>query len=275
MQKDRDPIAKALKTLAWMVEDKWEDVGVRELAAAMEVSPSSAHRILSALGAAGFVRQDPRTSRYSLGLEFVRLCHLAADRMPLRRIALRHMSDFAARHAETVLLGVYDREHQKLMFTASIDSPHELRYVIELNKWVDLNAGCTSLAILVCLDDSEVEAIVQKNGLAAFTDKVALGFPGLRKRLMSIRSAGYAYAVGPRFEGAIGLAAPILGSDDRVVGGICVGIPPQRYDNRRERDLAKDLITCADRISLELGSSLAAAGRLASGSEMRRQLTNV
>src|SRR5690554_5224126 len=116
VKKDRDPISKALKALAWLVQETEDDVGVRELAVALGISPSSAHRLLTALTEVGFVRQDERTARYSLGLEFLRLCHLTTARMPIRQAALPHMHTLAEQCGETVLLGLYDRERHQMMF---------------------------------------------------------------------------------------------------------------------------------------------------------------
>ena len=60
----RDPVSKALKVLGWLIEQPAESAGVREVAAALHMSPSGAHRVLSVLVEEGMLRQDPTTSRY-------------------------------------------------------------------------------------------------------------------------------------------------------------------------------------------------------------------
>src|SRR4051812_41526224 len=77
MQNTRNPISKALKALAWLVENSGPEVGVRELATAMKIAPSSAHRLLMGLAEEGFIRQNADSGRYELGLEFLRLAYLA------------------------------------------------------------------------------------------------------------------------------------------------------------------------------------------------------
>jgi hypothetical protein len=82
----RNPVSKTLRALNWLVESSPPQVGVRQIAAAMNIALSSAHRILLALSEAGYVRQDRKTQRYTLGNEFFRFRKL---RLKKRRCAKR------------------------------------------------------------------------------------------------------------------------------------------------------------------------------------------
>jgi IclR family acetate operon transcriptional repressor len=249
---DRAPIVKALTALTWLVQEQAADVGVRELAAAMSVSPSSAHRLLATLTEVGFLRQDERTARYSLGLEFPRLCHIATTRLPIRQAALPYMTQLASQCGETVLLGLYDRERQKMMFAANIDAPHPLRYVIELNAWLPIHAGASGLAIMSFLSDEEVDTVIKRADLQRITDKTLTNPTQLRKFIKETRLKGYAKTKGQRIQGAVGVAASIFGSDKQVIGDICVTIPEQRYDASREKVLLSQILLCAKNVSAEL-----------------------
>ena len=61
-------IVRALAVLR-VLRDATEDVGVTELARALDLHTSTAHRILRALAAAGYVVQSEQTERYRLGRE--------------------------------------------------------------------------------------------------------------------------------------------------------------------------------------------------------------
>src|ERR1700683_2347847 len=45
----RNPITKVLRALSWLIEEPSGSTGVREMATALGLSPSSAHRLLTAL----------------------------------------------------------------------------------------------------------------------------------------------------------------------------------------------------------------------------------
>ncbi len=253
IKRDRDPISKALAALKWLVEDDAPDVGVRELASALNVSPSSAHRLLNALVASGFVHQDPATSRYSLGLEFIRISRIAASRITISKIALPHMARLAEKCGETVLLCIYDSERKQMMFVEALDSPHALRYIIELNSWQPVFAGASGQAIMAFLPDDEITEIIDR-GVWAVSDQTLTDPAALRKNLETIRSTGYARTRGQRIRGAVGLSAPVFGSGGEVLGAICLTIPDQRFDPAQEQSLAEMVMACARVVSSDIGT---------------------
>jgi DNA-binding IclR family transcriptional regulator len=105
---ERRPVSKALHALHWFVESSRPHIGVRQLAAAMDIAPSSAHRILAALSEAGLVRRDTRSQRYGLTPEFFRLSHLAVAMSPLRQAGLAAMQRLTDTCHESALLCLYD-----------------------------------------------------------------------------------------------------------------------------------------------------------------------
>lgn len=250
---ERNPVSKALKALTWLAQNPAADIGVRDLAAGLSVSPSSAHRILNSLCEDGFVQQIEATGRYAIGIEMFRLASLVASRSPLRETALKHMRKLVDLCNETALLGVYDYSRKQMIFAASIESEHQLRYAIELNKWVPVYAGASGLAILSFLDEDEISAVIERSRLAALTDQTITEVYRLRAELEVIRQRGYAMTRGQRIPGAVGLAAPLFGSDGRVVGDVCLTIPQQRFDERSVKQIAKLLLDCTNGITADIG----------------------
>src|SRR4051794_40357146 len=135
----RNPVAKALRAIDWMIQEPLPGVGVRHMAGALNLRPSNVHRLLATLVEEGFVQQDERTARYSLGPELLRWAQIITARTPLREIALRQMRVLVQACNETVFLGVYDPMRREMMFTANVESEHPLRYMIELNQWMPMN----------------------------------------------------------------------------------------------------------------------------------------
>lgn len=250
---DRNPVSKALKALTWLVQNPKPDVGVRDLAAALSISPSSAHRILNSLCEDGFVQQSENTGRYAIGIEMFRLANLVASRSPLREAAMKHMRKLVDLCNETALLGVYDHDRKQMIFAASVESEHQLRYAIELNKWIPVHAGASGLAILSFLSEAEISAVIERSRLSALTDQTITEVYRLRAELETIRKRGYAMTRGQRIAGAVGLAAPIFGSDGHAIGDVCLTIPQQRFDERGVKQIAKLLIDCAQEITADIG----------------------
>ncbi len=250
---ERNPIQKALKVLAYLIQSTTAETGVRDLAAALRISPSSAHRLLGALADEGLVQQLPSSGRYVLGLEMLRLANIASARVPVRDAALRRMRALVDLCNETALLGVYDYGRQQMMFSTSVESGHSLRYAIELNKWLPVHAGASGLAILAFLEEEEIRSIIERTRLPALTDQTITEVHRLHTELAAIRQRGYAITRGQRIPGAVGLSAPIFGSDGRVLGDVCLTIPQQRFEPASVTHIARLLTDCAAGITSDTG----------------------
>jgi DNA-binding IclR family transcriptional regulator len=252
----RSPALKVLKALTWIVQEKSQEVGVRETALGLGVSPSTAHRLLSELTKADFVKHDPHIGRYSLSLEFRRLAHLAIGHLSLQRLALTHMRRLTDACNETSLLGIYDSMRQEMMFVAMIESSHPLRYSIDLNKWLPIHVGGSGLAIMAFLSDKEVATIIDRTRLAPVTPRSITERYRLEAELHKIRERGYAITRGQRTPDAVGLAAPIFGSNGEVVGDICLTLPESRFDSSSEDRIAELLKACANEVTKAIGGQV-------------------
>jgi IclR family transcriptional regulator, acetate operon repressor len=81
-------------------------VSFTELSERSGLSPSTAHRLLRSLVLAGLVQQDPRTSRYSLGLHVVRLSESYLARQPVLRALGPYLVELRTLTEATVLVGL-------------------------------------------------------------------------------------------------------------------------------------------------------------------------
>jgi DNA-binding IclR family transcriptional regulator len=252
---ERKPISKTLRALSWLAESSTPEVGVRQLAAAMNIAPSSAHRILLALSEAGFVRRDGRTQRYALGNEFLRLSHLAIAKAPLRQAAAEAMRRLVENCDESALLGIYDDGRQEMIYAASVDSKHSSQRAIQLNKWIPVRTGASGLAILAFLKEAEARSIVQRLTLPA-PGGAGRADPGrLATELATVRRQGYAFTRCQWIAGAVGLAAPIFGSHGKVLGDVCLTIPARRLGDGSKDRLVDALRCCVSEITKNLGST--------------------
>jgi DNA-binding IclR family transcriptional regulator len=252
---ERNPVSKTLKALIWLIQQPNDQIGVREMATALNIAPSTAHRVFSALSESGFVQQDPASSRYVLGLELFRLSQLIAARIPIGQIARSHMRKLFATCNETVLLGLYDDVRQEMIFADSIESTNSLRYVIALNTWMPVYAGASGLAIMAFLPKETIESIIARSRLEPVTANTITEPYRLEHELEAIRERGYAISKGQRIQGAVGLAAPIMKANG-VLGDICVTIPESRYDLANQARLAELLMACARDITAEIGGRI-------------------
>jgi DNA-binding IclR family transcriptional regulator len=250
----RNPLSKALSIMRWMLDHDRDPFGVREVAAALEMTPSAAHRAITALVEEGFLRQMPEDSRYGLGLELFRLIQQAKDRFPLHRIAMPAMERLRDTCGEAVFLNLYDPHRQQIIGVAAAESTQPLRYVVVLQKWKSVHVGASGLAILAHLPETDRRDIYARTGLQAATDASISDAEQMEAELARIRSNGYALTRGQRISGAVGMAAPIRGPGGTIIGSVGISLPEPRFDGTFAERHAEILLATAREISELAGS---------------------
>jgi IclR family acetate operon transcriptional repressor len=248
----RSPVTKALQMLAWMAESGDQHWGIRQAARGLDLPPSTAHRTISMLENAGALTSDEE-GRYSFSLDLIRLASRVALDLPLRRAAMPHMRELVDRTNETAYLGLYNSERRQMMYLDRVQSDHPLRYVLPLYEWMPMHAGAGAEAMLAFLSEQERESILTEANLQAVTDQTVTDPEELRREIAEIRRRGYVMTRGRLIEGTIGLAAPVFGPDDSVVGGLVLALPEVRLKPEDEDSLGHELARCADAVSADLG----------------------
>ena len=249
----RNPLARSFQILRYLLRSSDDAIGVRRLAADLKMAPSSVHRLLAGLVEEGLVKQVDEAGHYSVGLEMVRLAHMAAHRLPLHKVALPHLRELVAAANETALVGAYDPLRHDMMFVAMVESNQPLRYVNKMWEWMPVYAGASGLAIMAFLPEAEQWEIVARTHLAPITDRTITEPYKLEHQLEIIRAQRYACSIGQRTPGAVAIGAPIFGPTGDVVGDAIITLPEQRFDPKSEKHLARHVMTCADRITRQMG----------------------
>jgi DNA-binding IclR family transcriptional regulator len=248
----RSPVARAFRVLSWMVAAEADDWGLGEIARGVGMHPSTCHRVLGVLEAEDLVAQDAESGRYGIGLEFWHLAWTAAHRRTLADIALPHLRWLTEQTGETTWLGLYDVNAKDMMWVATVDSPHPIRFVQPLYQRLPVHAGAMGRAILAFLPEGERTAVL-KRPLTRRTPHTVTDSGPLEQVLEKVRAKGYAISVGEQFEGGVGIAAPVRGRDGRLLAAVGIGLPMQRFQPEDEERLAELVITCAREVAESAG----------------------
>jgi DNA-binding IclR family transcriptional regulator len=185
----------------------------------------------------------------------IRMAHMAADRLPLHKVAIPHLRELVAVSNETALIGAYDHIRREMMFVAMVESNQSLRYVNRMWEWMPVYAGASGLAIMAFLPEAEQREIIARTHLTPITDRTITEPYKLEHQFELIRERHYACSIGQRTPGAVAIGAPIFGAAGNVIGDAIITVPEQRFDPASEQVLASHVIRCADRITRQMGGA--------------------
>tara|TARA_B100001093_G_scaffold488289_1_gene525347 strand:- start:2310 stop:2840 length:531 start_codon:yes stop_codon:yes gene_type:complete len=159
----------------------------------------TAHRILATLQVHGFVDLDEARQEYSVGLEAFRVGSVFLKSKGLTEIGLLAMRKLVEATDETANLAIADG-HQAV-FIGQIETGNPIRAFFPPGTRTPMHASGTGKAILAALPRETVVQLLQKTGLAGFTDHIHLTPDALFADLDATQERGWSFDCEERFIG--------------------------------------------------------------------------
>lgn len=170
------------------------------------------------------------------------------DRLPLYRIARPAIDDLSRATGEITNLMV--PEHGRGVYAYQADAGRDPDELPRVGHRVPLHATAGGKAILAHRPGEVVNAVIDRHGLPALTEKTTTDADELRRELRSIRDRELAFDRGEHRSGWQCVAAPVL-VDDRAIGAITVSGPAERMSGKTlEEDVAGLLVSTSNAIEV-------------------------
>ena len=245
------PMARWVRVLeAFADSGEW---GIRDLARATDIPRSAAHRILHDMAALGLLAPADEPGRFRVGADLARIGLLVAEHLDIRREGRPFLERASAAIGETVVIAVYDPVRRQFSAVDAVETSHPIRYLWEsLRDWSDLHLGSSGKGILAFLPPDEQAAILDRLP-DPIPGRTALTKARLREELDAARRRGFVVSHGERYEGAVGVSAPVRDARGRVVGDLIATWPDNRTDEAKEAAAGIVVRTAADDLSRRLG----------------------
>jgi len=226
-----------------------DGVGVSQVASAVGVSKSTAHRHLSTLLKHQYVVRT--ASGYRLGLRFLDLGGHVREQYPSFADVEPKVTELAETTGE--LAQFIAPEHGKGIFVFRRTGEKAVRTEARVGKRVFLHHTAAGKATLAAMSDETVSEIIDRWGLPAKTDATTTDRDALFSELNLIRDRGFAIDADEHLTGLWSVGCPVMATDDRVLGGISVAGPRHRMkDAGIESALPELLQAIASEIELNI-----------------------
>ncbi|MBI4998599.1 MAG: IclR family transcriptional regulator [Rhodocyclales bacterium] len=224
-----------------------DPVGLKQLALETGLHPSTAHRILAAMSASGFVeRADPGT--YRLGIRLLELGNLVKSRINIRDSAMPQTQALHEKIGESVNLGV--RQGDEIVYVERTSSGRSSVRVVHLvGARAPLHVTAAGKLYLAECSKEELREYARRTGLPGLTPTSITTLPALEKEIERVRRHGVAYDNEEIEQGLRCVAAPVHDDSGELVAGLSVSAPAERY-NQEWADLLR---STAEAVSTAIG----------------------
>lgn len=221
-----------------------------ELATALGLSKTTAHRLLAALESEDLVTRHPTTGGHRLGPAAIALGTQALRSNDLRTLGHGVLVELAQETGETATLEVLADD--QVLILDEVAGRHLIAANAELGMRWPLHATSTGKALLASLPEERRRKLLPRR-LARYTAATITGRDALGRELERVRERGYATAVEELEAGYVAAGAVFHGALGDVAGALSVGGPASRLDAARLADVGERLRAAAQQLSRLLG----------------------
>ncbi|MDR2018774.1 MAG: IclR family transcriptional regulator [Syntrophobacterales bacterium] len=244
-------LERALQILNTFDTEK-ENLTLAQISSILTLPRATVLRLCSTLVKYSFLKQDPETKRYSLGIRLFELGSIVYNSFSLRRIASPHLSQLKMKVGTTVFLGTLNND-ELLYMDKKEDPKNPVRFTSAIGRRRPPYWGMLGPAILAHQSDSEIDRILDKHRLEPTAKKSFVNKEEFVAWLRQIREQGFAIDDERAMDGISGVAAPIRDASGRVFAAVGIAFISSSLDSKGVDRIVKEATATANNISRELG----------------------
>lgn len=221
-----------------------------EISRHLRLPKSSVHLILLSLENLGYLQKDLKGG-YRFGLKLVSLSRTALENLDLREVARPLMRKLAHETGLTVHLAILERGEAVII--EKVEAPGTLQLATWVGRRLDVNCTGVGKALIAFLPGDEFDRQIKPGNLAKHNEHTIVSIPTLKKRLVEVRSTGYAFDDEEDEIGIRCIGAPVFDSSKWPVAAISVSGIVTRIPLERVSTLGQQIMDVAAGISSSLG----------------------
>lgn len=214
-----------------------DGLSVSQIAERAQVNRVTAHRILAAYKAHGFVRQDGSGEPYRLGFKLLELAQSVLSESDLVRLAQPILDDLVEHAGETCHLAVLDGA--EAVYVAKVESSHAVRLVSRVGLRLPLYCTGLGKALLAWMDKPRAARLIDQQSFERRTKHTLVSKRALLAELEATRERGYAIDLGENEVGVRCVAAAVKDRQGRPVAAVSVSGPDARLPTDALEDLGR------------------------------------
>ena len=220
-------------------------VAFGELLSNLPITRTTLFRILKTFEKIGCVVRQDRLYTLSGRVVF----RTGFDNAVFRKTALPYLKNIIKESGGTAEAAVYEK--QRILYIAKLESPDSAARML-FNEWeyhTHMHASGIGKVMLAFLPEQEIDAVIERFGLKAYTERTITDAGNLKKHLKNIRKQGGCVEYEENRVGVKRISAPVV-CNGELAGAIgCVGLMSDVISRKQDREMLEKVIGCARKIS--------------------------
>jgi IclR family acetate operon transcriptional repressor len=228
------------------------------LARRVALPPSSAHRLLTTLQRQRFVRFEPASMCWQIGVHAFVVGNAFVRSRDVVTLAKPFMRRPMERTGETINLYVLNAGEAVCL--AQVPGPQMMPAISRPGGGVRVHRSAAGKAMLAHRPPGEVAEMVAMHGMPRATGNTIVSLPKLEAELARARLRGYAVDDEEFMPGLRCVAAAVLDESGMAQAAISVAGPAARMTDERLAALGNVVAAAARSVTIELGGTVQSAG---------------
>lgn len=211
---------------------------VTDIARELGLGKSTVSRLLATLAREGYVKKDPVTQKFSLGLRILSLASTLTSNLEIVREARPVLQQLVQETSESAQIA--ELEGNRMIYVDQVKCKQPIRILAHIGRINPIY--CTSSGRLLLAYQSEKRQHEVLSGeLIKYTPDTETDPIKIQEDLESIRNQGYCILTNELIEGIVSISAPIRDYREKVISAISVVGPVNRITPEK-------LIFCRNRV---------------------------
>ncbi|MCD8043699.1 MAG: IclR family transcriptional regulator [Tannerellaceae bacterium] len=228
---------------------------LQDIKADLDISQTTAYRILNTLVRLGYLLYNEETKRYKLSRKLLTLGFRSLNEHNLLETVLPRLRDLRDLVEETACFGVLGSK--KGIFIEQAQGHHTFRFVLTPGKPFELHCSAPGKAIMAYLPNTVRDRYLSFMEFTRFNERTIVTCEAYLEELEKVRREGYALDNEEELSGVICVGAPVFNFTGYPCGAIWISGPKDRLTKQIIKSSVIHIKEITRQVSAELGYSKA------------------